>query len=143
VVRFAALVTVTAAIPVWATVPGDTRLVDDGRLYAMSADDGNTHQFFEGPIKKSNVHRLEMQWFHETTVASPLDALDGEIDGIFKSLLGDMPIENTGPVPAAPAVDGDDIYFNDSSGFITKLNRFTGGWERRDGRRATRSSSPS
>jgi outer membrane protein assembly factor BamB len=95
----------------------------------------NTQQFYGSPIKKGNVHRLEMQWFYETTVDSPLDALDGNIDGIFKGLTGDMPVENTGPIPAAPAVAGDYVYFNDSSGFITKLNRFTGqtgteGWKK-------------
>ena len=103
-----------------------------GRSYQ---DVQNTQQFFGSPINKGNVRQLEVHWSYETTTDSYLDALDGTVDGVFKSVIGDMPVENTGAIPAAPAVDGDYIYFNDTSGFITKLNRFTGqlgteGWKK-------------
>lgn len=80
----------------------------------------NSRQFRLSPIRKSNVDQLEYQWEHATT---PDDGAPAP------TIVGPMPQENFGGISSTPAVKGRYIYFNDFSGHITKLNRFTGAVE--------------
>ncbi len=75
---------------------------------ASGTDLQNTRQFKNSPINQFNVGGLEKQWEYLTVPDT------GTMNTAF------------GSVSSTPAVDGDFIYFNDLSGNITKLNRFTG-----------------
>lgn len=68
----------------------------------------NTRSFKLSPINRYNVNKLKVKWVHLTQA--------------------DSGTNNTVPasVSSTPAVEGAYIYFNDLSGHITKLNRFTG-----------------
>ncbi|MBS0286001.1 MAG: PQQ-binding-like beta-propeller repeat protein [Proteobacteria bacterium] len=68
----------------------------------------NTRSFDNSPINSSNVANLELKWEYLTVPDT------GTMNTAF------------GSVSSTPAVEGDYIYFNDWSGNITKLNRFTG-----------------
>ncbi len=77
-------------------------------LWAQGIDLQNTRSFQGGPIDKNSVGNLRLQWEYLTTPDT------GTITPGF------------GSVSSTPAVDGKFLYFNDISGNITKLNRFTG-----------------
>jgi len=77
-------------------------------LCAQNIDIQNTRSFKGGPIDKESVGNLHLKWEYLTTADT------GTISPGF------------GSVSSTPAVDGKFLYFNDISGNITKLNRFTG-----------------
>ena len=77
-------------------------------LCAQTVDIQNTRSFHGGPIDKNSVGNLRLQWEYQTAPDT------GTITPGF------------GSVSSTPAVDGKFLYFNDISGNITKLNRFTG-----------------
>jgi polyvinyl alcohol dehydrogenase (cytochrome) len=79
-----------------------------GSLRAQNLDLQNTRSFTGGPINKGNVGTLRLEWEYLTTPDS------GTVSPAF------------GSVSSTPAVDGSFLYFNDISGHLTKLNRFTG-----------------
>lgn len=88
-----------------------------------SQDIQNTGQFFSSPINRYNVERLENAWIYETV----------EDDGSSVNMLtGPMPKANTAPVSSGIAVDGPWLWFNDSAGYLHKVQRITGaaanGW---------------
>src|SRR5262249_26969919 len=61
-----------------------------------------------GPINEGNVGQLAVKWVYQTVPDT----------GTTSSAQGS--------ISSTPAVDGRFLYFNDMSGFLTKLNRFTG-----------------
>lgn len=76
--------------------------------FMRSVDIQNTRSFSKSPINASNVGTLQPGWIYLTTpdtgsISTPL-----------------------GSISSTPAVKGKYLYFNDYSGNITKLNRFTG-----------------
>src|SRR5215467_6543017 len=76
--------------------------------WAQDVDMQNTRSFHGGPIDKNSVGSLQLQWEYLTAPDT------GTISPGF------------GSVSSTPTVDGTFLYFNDISGNITKLNRFTG-----------------
>ena len=76
--------------------------------WAQDVDMQNTRSFHGGPIDKNSVGSLQLQWEYLTTPDT------GTISPGF------------GSVSSTPTVDGSFLYFNDISGNLTKLNRFTG-----------------
>jgi polyvinyl alcohol dehydrogenase (cytochrome) len=70
--------------------------------------DFNTRSFQGGPIKEATVGQLTVKWVYQTVAdTGTANAAQGSIS-------------------STPAVDGRFLYFNDMSGFLTKLDRFTG-----------------
>lgn len=76
--------------------------------FLRSVDIQNTRSFSMSPINASNVGTLQKGWVYLTTP---------DTGSINTSL---------GSISSTPAVKGKYLYFNDYSGNITKLNRFTG-----------------
>src|SRR5437899_9992279 len=70
--------------------------------------DFNTRSFQGGPINDETVSQLTVKWVYQT-VPDTGTANNAQ-----------------GSVSSTPAVDGRFLYFNDMSGFLTKLDRFTG-----------------
>ena len=70
--------------------------------------DFNTRSFQGGPINEETVGQLTLKWVYQT-VADTGTASAAQ-----------------GSISSTPAVDGRFLYFNDMSGFLTKLDRFTG-----------------
>ena len=70
--------------------------------------DFDTRSFQGGPINDETVSQLRVKWVYQT-VADTGTASNAQ-----------------GSVSSTPAVDGRYLYFNDMSGFLTKLDRFTG-----------------
>jgi len=68
----------------------------------------NTRSFHGGPINNETVGQLTVKWVYQT-VPTPETANSAQ-----------------GSVSSTPAVDGRYLYFNDMSGYLTKLDRFTG-----------------
>src|SRR2546428_11491039 len=70
--------------------------------------DFNTRSFQGGPINEATVGQLTVRWVYQTVPdTGTANAAQGSIS-------------------STPAVDGRFLYFNDMSGFLTKLDRFTG-----------------
>src|SRR3989441_9354712 len=70
--------------------------------------DFNTRSFQGGPINEATVGQLTVKWVYQTVPdTGTANAAQGSIS-------------------STPAVDGRFVYFNDMSGFLTKLDRFTG-----------------
>ena len=70
--------------------------------------DVNTRSFQGGPINEETVGQLKVKWVYQTVPdTGTVNAAQGSIS-------------------STPAVDGRHLYFNDMSGFLTKLDRFTG-----------------
>src|SRR5215510_1002356 len=70
--------------------------------------DFNTRSFEGGPINEETVVQLTVKWVYQTVPdTGTANAAQGSIS-------------------STPAVDGRHLYFNDMSGFLTKLDRFTG-----------------
>ncbi len=82
--------------------------VSSASLCAQTIDIQNTRSFHGGPIDKNSVGNLHLEWEYLTAPDT------GTISPGF------------GSVSSTPAVQGKFLYFNDISGNITKLNRFTG-----------------
>ncbi|MBS0286000.1 MAG: PQQ-binding-like beta-propeller repeat protein [Proteobacteria bacterium] len=80
----------------------------DSASQSGGTDIQNTRSFSNSPINNKNVNQIQQKWEYLT--------------------VPDTGTPNTafGAVSSTPAVDGDYIYFNDQSGNITKLNRYTG-----------------
>ena len=76
--------------------------------FAEGIDLQNTRSFEGGPINKNSVNDLKVKWVYQTAPDT----------GTVNNALGS--------ISSTPAVDGPDLYFNDISGYLTKLNRFTG-----------------
>ena len=70
--------------------------------------DFNTRSFQGGPINDDTVSQLTVKWVYQTVPDT----------GTTSSAQGS--------ISSTPAVDGRFLYFNDMSGFLTKLDRFTG-----------------
>ena len=70
--------------------------------------DFDTRSFEGGPINDDTVSRLTVRWVYQTVPDT----------GTTSSAQGS--------ISSTPAVDGRYLYFNDMSGFLTKLDRFTG-----------------
>lgn len=83
-------------------------LLSPAYAIAQGIDIQNTRSFSGGPINASNVKNLSLGWVYQTTPDT----------GTSNAPLGS--------VSSTPAVKGKFLYFNDISGNITKLNRFTG-----------------
>ena len=82
----------------------------DGRRSPAFAQgiDFNTRSFQGGPINEETVGQLTVRWVYQTAPdTGTVNAAQGSIS-------------------STPAVDGRHLYFNDMSGFLTKLDRFTG-----------------
>ena len=70
--------------------------------------DFNTRSFQGGPINDKTVDQLAVKWVYQTVPdTGTVSAAQGSIS-------------------STPAVDGRYLYFNDMSGFLTKLDRLTG-----------------
>jgi len=70
--------------------------------------DFNTRSFQGGPINEQTVGQLTVKWVYQTVAdTGTANAAQGSIS-------------------TTPAVDGQYLYFNDMSGHLTKLDRFTG-----------------
>ena len=70
--------------------------------------DFDTRSFQGGPINDDTVGQLAVKWVYQTVPdTGTANAAQGSIS-------------------STPAVDGRFLYFNDMSGFLTKLDRFTG-----------------
>src|SRR5882762_8072979 len=76
--------------------------------FAEGIDLQNTRSFQGGPINDETVSQLTVKWVYQTVPDT----------GTASSAQGS--------VSSTPAVDGPYLYFNDMSGYLTKLNRFTG-----------------
>jgi len=76
--------------------------------FAEGIDLQNTRSFQGGPINNETVSRLRVRWVYQTTADT----------GTASSAQGS--------ISSTAAVDGRYLYFNDMSGFLTKLDRFTG-----------------
>jgi polyvinyl alcohol dehydrogenase (cytochrome) len=87
----------------WAAI---ITVASSANLWAQDVDIQNTRSFHGGPIDKKSVGNLRLQYV--------MAADTGTISPGF------------GSVSSTPAVEGSFLYFNDISGNITKLNRFTG-----------------
>ena len=70
--------------------------------------DFNTRSFQGGPINEATVGQLTVKWVYQTVPDT----------GTTSSAQGS--------ISSTSAVDGRYLYFNDMSGFLTKLNRLTG-----------------
>src|SRR5580765_8878719 len=68
----------------------------------------DTRSFQGGPINDRTVGQLTVKWVYQTVPDT----------GTTSSAQGS--------ISSTPAVDGRYLYFNDMSGFLTKLDRFTG-----------------
>lgn len=77
-------------------------------VLSVGIDLQNTRSFSGGNITKSTVNNLKVKWVYQTVPDT----------GDNNAALGS--------ISSTPAVDDDYIYFNDLSGYLTKLNRFTG-----------------
>src|SRR5215831_766131 len=76
--------------------------------FAQGINLQNTRSFEGGPINKNTVNDLKVKWVYQTAPDTG-NASSAE-----------------GSISSTPAVQGPHLYFNDISGFLTKLNRFTG-----------------
>jgi glucose dehydrogenase len=76
--------------------------------FAEGIDLQNTRSFQGGPINDETVSQLRVKWVYQT---APDTGTASNAQGSISS---------------TPAVDGAYLYFNDMSGYLTKLNRFTG-----------------
>src|SRR5882762_6420450 len=76
--------------------------------FAEGIDLQNTRSFQGGPINDETVSQLRVKWVYQT-VPDTGTASNAQ-----------------GSISSTPAVDGAYLYFNDMSGYLTKLNRFTG-----------------
>ncbi len=76
--------------------------------FAEGIDLQNTRSFQGGPINNETVSQLRVRWVYQTTADT----------GTASSAQGS--------ISSTAAVDGRYLYFNDMSGFLTKLDRFTG-----------------
>jgi polyvinyl alcohol dehydrogenase (cytochrome) len=76
--------------------------------FAEGIDLQNTRSFHGGPINNETVGQLTVKWVYQT-VPDTGTANNAQ-----------------GSISSTPAVDGPYLYFNDMSGYLTKLNRFTG-----------------
>src|SRR5438046_6477000 len=76
--------------------------------FAQGIDLQNTRSFQGGPINNETVGQLTVKWVYQTTPDK----------GTASSAQGS--------ISSTPAVDGRFLYFNDMSGFLTKLDSFTG-----------------
>jgi polyvinyl alcohol dehydrogenase (cytochrome) len=76
--------------------------------FAEGIDLQNTRSFHGGPINDDTVSRLKVKWVYQTAPDT----------GTASSAQGS--------ISSTPAVDGAYLYFNDMTGYLTKLNRFTG-----------------
>src|SRR5438445_5055691 len=76
--------------------------------FAEGIDLLNTRSFQGGPINNETVSQLRVKWVYRT----PPDT------GTASNAQGS--------ISSTPAVDGRYLYFNDMSGYLTKLDRFTG-----------------
>src|SRR3979490_2478537 len=76
--------------------------------FAEGIDLQNTRSFQGGPINDETVGQLTVKWVYQTVPDT----------GTANSAQGS--------VSSTPAVDGRYLYFNDMSGYLTKLDRFTG-----------------
>src|SRR6267154_173433 len=76
--------------------------------FAEGIDLQNTRSFHGGPINNETVGQLTVKWVYQT---APDTGTANNAQGSISS---------------TPAVDGPYLYFNDMSGYLTKLNRFTG-----------------
>src|SRR5206468_2330076 len=70
--------------------------------------DFHTRSFQGGPINEATVGQLTVKWVYQTAPDT----------GTASSAQGS--------ISSTPAVDGRYLYFNDMSGYLTKLDRFTG-----------------
>ncbi len=79
-----------------------------GSVEALGVDLMGNHRINGGPIKPDNVGQLKLKWQYAT--------------------MPDTGTANTafGSISSTPAVDGNHLYFNDFSGNLTKLDRFSG-----------------
>src|SRR2546429_5664950 len=76
--------------------------------FAEGIDLQNSRSFQGGPINNETVGQLTVKWVYQTVPDT----------GTVNSAQGS--------VSSTPAVDGRHLYFNDMSGYLTKLDRFTG-----------------
>src|SRR5438046_18353 len=76
--------------------------------FAEGIDLQNTRSFQGGPINHETVRQLRVKWVYQT---APDTGTASNAQGSISS---------------TPAVDGTYLYFNDMTGYLTKLNRFTG-----------------
>src|SRR5213596_4205358 len=76
--------------------------------FAEGIDLLNTRSFQGGPINNETVGQLGVKWVYQT---APDTGTASNAQGSISS---------------TPAVDGRHLYFNDMSGHLTKLDRFTG-----------------
>jgi len=76
--------------------------------FAEGIDLLNTRSFQGGPINNETVSQLRVKWVYQT---APDTGTASNAQGSISS---------------TPAVDGRYLYFNDMSGYLTKLDRFTG-----------------
>src|SRR3989440_10188687 len=70
--------------------------------------DFNTRSFQVGPINDETVSQLTVKWVYQTVPDT----------GTASSAQGS--------ISSTPALDGRYLYFNDMSGYLTKLDRFSG-----------------
>ena len=76
--------------------------------FADGIDLQNSRSFEGGPINTETVSQLRVKWVYQTAPDT----------GTASNALGS--------ISSTPAVEGPYLYFNDISGHLTKLNRFTG-----------------
>src|SRR6267378_4327169 len=76
--------------------------------FAEGIDLQNTRSFQGGPINDETVSQLRVKWVYQT---APDTGTASNAQGSISS---------------TAAVDGPYLYFNDMTGYLTKLNRFTG-----------------
>src|SRR5262245_43105756 len=76
--------------------------------FADGIDLQNTRSIEGGTINKNTVNDLKVKWVYQTAPDT----------GTVNNALGS--------ISSTPAVEGPHLYFNDISGYLTKLNRFTG-----------------
>jgi polyvinyl alcohol dehydrogenase (cytochrome) len=76
--------------------------------FAEGIDLENTRSFQGGQINNNTVKNLQVKWVYQTAPDT----------GTVNNALGS--------VSSTPAVEGRYLYFNDISGYLTKLDRFTG-----------------
>jgi outer membrane protein assembly factor BamB len=70
--------------------------------------DFNTRSFQGGPINEGTVGQLTVKWVYQTAPDTGTESA------------------TVASVSSTPAVEGRYLYFNDMTGFLTKLDRFTG-----------------
>src|SRR5262250_691949 len=83
-------------------------LTIQGPAFAEGIDLQNTRSFEGGPINANTVNDLKVKWVYQT---APDTGTANNAEGSISS---------------TPAVEGPHLYFNDISGYLTKLDRFTG-----------------